>query len=161
VALALAAQFRNEANGAHSMNRCGAILLSVVFCVTLVGMCAVLPLAAAAVEAGIGRCGYFGARVSPMTVGFAASLGMNQPYGAIIKRSVPGGPAARAGIEAYDVVTAINGTPLKSSRDFVPAISAIAPGTSVFLDLWRSRQFIQLRVVLGAKKCPAGVRGAI
>lgn len=133
-----------------------AFLFCVMFCVTFSSLAAVSPLAAQAVEAGIGRCGYFGARVSPMTVAFAASLGMNQPYGAIFHRPVPGGPAASAGIEAYDVVTAINGTPLKSWRDFSRTISAFAPGTSVFLDLWRSRQFIQVRVVLGAKKCPGG-----
>ena len=132
------------------MKRRGVFRFCIVLCVTATAW----PLAAQAVEAGAGRCGYFGARVSPMTRAFAASLGMNQPYGAIFQRPVPGGPAAGAGIEAYDVVTAINGTPLKSWRDFLPTISAFAPGTPVFLDTWRSGQFIQVRVVLGAKKCP-------
>jgi len=136
------------------MNRRGFVGLSFASAAAFFILAASWPDAARAVEAGIGTCGYFGARVSPMTRAFATSLGMNQPYGAIFHRPVPGGPAAHAGIEAYDVVTAINGTPLKSARDFVPTISAIAPGTSVFLDLWRSRQFIQVRVILGAKKCP-------
>jgi serine protease Do len=144
------------------MKRRGFVLLSLMICVVFFSLTAVWPRAAQAVEAGIGRCGYFGARVSPMTTAFATSLGMNQPYGAIFQRPVPFGPAASAGIEAYDVVTAINGAPLKSWRDFVPTISAFAPGTSVFLDLWRSRQFIQVRVILGAKKCPGGAaKGSI
>jgi len=107
----------------------------------------------AAQAQGSGMCGWIGVRVRPMTADFAASLGMVAPYGAIFERPRPDGPAAKAGIEAYDVLTAINGSPLRSWRDFAPTISAFAPGTTVALTTWRSKQLIDVRVVLGRSSC--------
>src|ERR1700752_2684147 len=72
-------------------------------------------------------CGWIGVQVSPMTRAFADSLGMAEPYGAIFDRPEPGSPAAIAGIEAGDVITAINGSPVMRSSDFATMIAAIAP----------------------------------
>jgi membrane-associated protease RseP (regulator of RpoE activity) len=66
----------------------------------------------------IDLCGWMGVAVSPMTAAFAQSLGMAEPYGAIFDRPEPGSPAATAGIEQGDVLTAINGSPLMRSSDF-------------------------------------------
>jgi serine protease Do len=104
-------------------------------------------------------CGSIGVQVRPMTATFADSLGMTTPYGALFRRPQPGGPAAQAGIEPYDVVTAINGVPLRSWRDFTGVISPIAPGTRIFLTTWRSKQLIQVPVVVAASKCSAAARG--
>jgi serine protease Do len=88
-----------------------------------------------------------------MTTAFAQSLGMAEPYGAILGRPRPGSAAAKAGIERYDVVTAIEGVPLQSWRDFAPAIARMAPGTVVHLTTWRSRQLTQKRVIVGPAGC--------
>jgi S1-C subfamily serine protease len=104
-------------------------------------------------SSAVNVCGWIGVGVDPMTVAFADSLGMTEQYGAIFKRPRPGGPAAKAGIEAYDVVTSINGAPLMDWRDFAPTISQMAPDTTVYLTTWRSRQMINVRVVLGAGRC--------
>ncbi len=98
-------------------------------------------------------CSWIGVRVSPMTPDFAASLGMSEPYGAIFGRPGPGSPAAKAHIEAYDVVTAINGSPLRSWRDFAPTIAAFAPDTTIYLTTWRSKQLIDRSVILGRRSC--------
>jgi len=98
-------------------------------------------------------CGWMGVQVSPMTTPFAESLGMAEPYGAIFERPEPNSPAAAAHIEAGDVLTAINGSPLMRSSDFAGIISAIAPGTSVYLDTWRDRQAMQVTVILGSAPC--------
>ncbi len=99
-------------------------------------------------------CGWAGVRVRPITRGFAQSLGMVQPYGAIFRGPRPGGPAAHAGIQAGDVVTAINGSPLARATDFAAIISRQAPGTTVYLRTWRDSQLIEVALVLGAAKCP-------
>jgi S1-C subfamily serine protease len=91
-------------------------------------------------------CGSIGVKVGPMTPAFANSLGITERYGAIFHRPRPGGPAAQAGIEALDVVTAINGAPLTSWRDFATAISTLAPGTVVHLTTYRNRELIDVRV---------------
>jgi predicted metalloprotease with PDZ domain len=99
------------------------------------------------------RCGWIGAQVSPITAPFAASLKMANPYGAIFSRPEPGGPAAGAGIQEGDVVTAIDGQPIEQARDFANMISMMAPGTTVYLDALRNGEAIQFKVILGSGPC--------
>jgi serine protease Do len=89
---------------------------------------------------GDAACGWIGVRVSPMTRAFADSLGMAEPYGSIFDQPEPGSPAAIAGIEAGDVVTAINGSPVMRSGDFATAIAAMAPNTTANLSTSRDGQ---------------------
>ena len=91
-------------------------------------------------QKGNDLCGWMGVAVSPMTAAFAESLGMAEPYGAIFDRPEPGSPAATAGIEQGDVLTAINGSPLMRSSDFAGIISMMAPGTSVYLTTSRDSE---------------------
>jgi predicted metalloprotease with PDZ domain len=105
-------------------------------------------------------CGWVGVRVSPMTTQFADSLGMVEPYGAIFDRPEPGSPAANAGIEPGDVITAISGSPLTDSSDFATIISAMAPGSMVYLITFRNGQMIEVRLVLGSSTCPDERHGA-
>ena len=105
-------------------------------------------------QSGNDLCGWMGVAVSPMTAAFAESLGMAVPYGAIFDQPEPGSPAANAHIEQGDVLTAINGSPLMRSSDFVEIISMMAPSTSVYLDTWRSGEFMQVTVILGSSECP-------
>src|SRR5262249_26472234 len=89
-----------------------------------------------------GVCGWIGVQVSPMTAAFADSLRMTEIYGAIFDRPEPGSPAARAHIEAGDLITAINGAKLVHPSDFATTIAQLAPGTMVYLTTWRDRQLI-------------------
>ena len=101
-------------------------------------------------------CGSIGVRVHPMTMTIADSLGMTTPYGAIFGRPARGSPAALAKIEAGDVITKINGSPLGDWRDFAPTIATMAPGTTVYLTTWRNRESTDVAVTLGYGKCPPG-----
>jgi len=49
----------------------------------------------------------------------------------------PGGPAAEAGVKAGDLIVAINGKQLGSSRDLIFQMRQVEPGDSVDLDLKR------------------------
>jgi serine protease Do len=102
---------------------------------------------------GGASCGWIGVQVRPMTAAFAESLGMTEIYGAIFDRPEPGSPAASAHIEAGDVLTAINGSRLVHASDFARIIAATAPGTTVYLDTWRDRQAMQVKLVLGSSQC--------
>jgi predicted metalloprotease with PDZ domain len=99
-------------------------------------------------------CGWLGVQVSPMTAAFADSLGMVERYGAISGQPEPNSPAAKAGIAEGDVITAINGSPLMSSNDFAAMISAMAPGSMVYLRTFRNGELIEVQAVLGSSTCP-------
>jgi serine protease Do len=60
--------------------------------------------------------GWLGAEVQPVTKGIADSLGMKKAEGAMVDGPQAGSPAAKAGVQTGDVVTALNGTPVKDSR---------------------------------------------
>ena len=98
-------------------------------------------------------CGWIGVGVSPMTKAFADSLGMAEPYGAIFDLPEPESPAAQAHIEQGDVLTSIDGVPLARASDFAGIISAMAPGTLVYLDTWRDGEARQVALVLGSAPC--------
>ena len=93
-------------------------------------------------------CGWIGVQVLPVNAEIAESLGMPEPYGAMFGEPAPNSPAARAGIQQYDVVTKINGSTLSRASDFAPIISALAPGTTVYLDTWRNRQPMEVKLVV-------------
>jgi serine protease Do len=86
-------------------------------------------------EKGSVTRGWLGVQIQPVTAGIAESLGMKQAEGAIVDEPQAGSPAANAGVESGDVITAINGTSVKDSRDLARKISTMAPGSSVKLDI--------------------------
>ena len=53
--------------------------------------------------------GYLGVEIQSVTPEIASSLGLKDAKGAIVANVVPGGPAAKAGFEQGDIVTAIDG----------------------------------------------------
>ena len=93
--------------------------------------------------------GWIGVQVQPVTADIADSLGLKQAQGAIVDAPQPNGPAAKAGIKSGDVITAINGTPVKDSRDLARRIGMMAPSTSVKFDIVRDGQSQSVSVTLG------------
>ena len=93
--------------------------------------------------------GWIGVQIQPVTADIADSLGMKQAQGAIVADPQAGGPAAKAGIEAGDVITALNGTPVKDSREVARKIGALAPGSAVKLDILRNGATKTVTVTLG------------
>jgi serine protease Do len=93
--------------------------------------------------------GWMGVQVQPVTAAIADSLGMSKPEGAIVAEPQAGSPAARAGIKAGDVITSVNGMPMKDSRDLARTIAGMAPGSSVKLGMWRNGQETNVTMSLG------------
>ncbi len=80
---------------------------------------------------------YIGVQVQPVTPGIAESLGMKKAEGALVDEAQADTPAAKAGIQAGDVITAVNGNAIKDSGQLAREISAMSPGSTVKLDVLR------------------------
>jgi len=93
--------------------------------------------------------GWLGVQVQPVTADIADSLGLKQARGALVDNPQADSPAAKAGIEAGDVITAVNGTDVKDSRDLARTISTMAPGTSVKLDVLHKGTSKTMTLALG------------
>ena len=95
--------------------------------------------------------GYMGATLQAVSQDMAPLLGLKEGKGAIVGQVVPNGPAAKAGLKAGDVVTAIDGTKVNSSEDLTMDVIAHAPGSSVTLDVVRNSQPMKVTVNLGQR----------
>jgi serine protease Do len=93
--------------------------------------------------------GWIGVQIQPVTDDMAESLGLNKAEGALVAEPQEGGPAAKAGIKAGDVIAAVDGRPVKDARDLAKRIGAMAPGASVKLDVIRNGSHQTLTFVLG------------
>jgi len=79
----------------------------------------------------IGDAGYLGVRVENLTAESGSSLGLGPNQGAFIASVMPGSPAARIGVPANSVVTAIDGHAVTSADSLGPLIHFHAPGQSI------------------------------
>ena len=77
--------------------------------------------------------GWIGVQIQPVTAEIADNLGLKTPHGALIAEPQANSPAAKAGIVAGDVITAVNGSPVKDARDLAKQIGNLAPGSSAKL----------------------------
>jgi S1-C subfamily serine protease len=64
---------------------------------------------------------------------------------------VAGGPAAQAGLQPGDIITAVDGTALDATHPLDLVMSQYGPGTSVKLDVLRNGQTTEATVVLGTR----------
>ena len=93
--------------------------------------------------------GWLGVQIQPVTATIADSLGLKKAEGALVAEPQDGSPAAKAGILSGDVITAVNGTPVKDARDLARTIGTIAPNATVKLDLIRGGQAKTISLTLG------------
>ena len=103
---------------------------------------------------------YLGVKVQPVSSDIADSLGMKHAEGAIVDQPMAGSPAAKAGITAGDVITAVNGKAVKDSRDLARTIGMMAPDTTVKLDVLHKGEQKTLTVTLTKLASNPGGKGA-
>jgi serine protease Do len=92
--------------------------------------------------------GWLGVQIQPVTAGIAESLGMKKAEGAMVDEPQKDSPALKAGIQAGDIITAVNGTPVKDARDLARTIGTMAPDSSVKLDIIRQGETKTLSLTL-------------
>jgi serine protease Do len=93
--------------------------------------------------------GWIGVQIQPVTKDIADSLGMKKAEGALVAEPQRGSPADKAGIESGDVITAVNGDPVKDARILARKIGALAPGEKVKLTTLRNGQEKTFELTLG------------
>jgi serine protease Do len=93
--------------------------------------------------------GWIGVQIQPVTTDIADSLGLKKAEGALVAEPQANGPAAKAGIESGDVITAVNGETVKDARELARTIGGIAPGNAVKLNVLHKGQDKVVNLTLG------------
>ncbi len=98
---------------------------------------------------------WIGVYYTPLTPALADENGVDVDYGALVGTNdgsdavFPGSPAEEAGLEAGDVITALNGEPIGADTDLSMAILPYGPGDTITLTVLRGAQTLELDVTLG------------
>ena len=95
-----------------------------------------------------------GVQVQELTRELAASFGLKEPRGALVAMVEEGGPAAKAGLQAGDIVLSLDGQPVQNSADLARFVASTKPGTTVAAEIWRKGQMVPLRITTAELVAP-------
>jgi serine protease Do len=95
--------------------------------------------------------GYLGVRIQPINDDLAASLGLPKNRGEFIQSVEPAAGAAKAGIQAGDVVTRVDGKEVKPDQTLSFIVANTAPGKTVAIDLIRNGKPMTVNAVVGKR----------
>jgi S1-C subfamily serine protease len=94
---------------------------------------------------------YLGVSLTPLTPPLARQLGVSATQGIAIVSVGEGSPAAAAGLQSRDVITAVDGTPIVDDSTFAEALNAHKPGDTVTLTVLRGQQQQDVQATLAER----------
>ena len=102
--------------------------------------------------------GRIGVQIAPVTKEVAESIGLGKPSGALVQNAEAGGPADKAGIEAGDIITKVDGKVVEKSGDLPRLIGNTKPGTKTTLQVWRRGSTKDVTVTVGEFEADKPIR---
>ena len=117
------------------------------------------------------RRGAIGVMVQDLTPDLAEALGLDVERGAVVTRVETDSPAQSAGLQAGDVIVAVNDSKVESSRDLRNAIGLVRVGAGLEVEVRRGAHRLRLDVRVGGAgsgnarsasvDAPPALRGAV
>ncbi len=102
--------------------------------------------------------GYLALVPQDLDENLAKALKLKSTEGALIGEVTAGGPADKAGIKSGDVITAVNGKPVRNSTELRTAVAEAHPGSAARITLLREGREMNLTVTLGERPKGRGGR---
>ncbi|MBK1658527.1 DegQ family serine endoprotease [Paracraurococcus ruber] len=93
--------------------------------------------------------GWLGVSMQRLDAELASALSIQAEKGVLIGGVERNGPAAKAGVQAGDVVTAVGDRAIRLPRDLAEAVAGVKPGQAVTLHLLRDGKPVEQHVTLG------------
>ncbi|MBX3607929.1 MAG: Do family serine endopeptidase [Piscinibacter sp.] len=91
-----------------------------------------------------------GVTVQELNQTLAESFGLARPDGALIAQVADGSAAQKAGLKPGDVITEVDGQPVRQSGQLSTLIGMKAPGERVALKVWRDKSAREFEAKLGS-----------
>jgi Do/DeqQ family serine protease len=92
--------------------------------------------------------GWLGVSLQPLSAELADSLGVPGKQGAVVASTMPGGPAAAAGLQQNDVILAFDKIPVEDYHHFQRLTAETRAGSKVVLQVLRKKKTIELPVTV-------------
>jgi serine protease Do len=90
--------------------------------------------------------GWLGVSIQEVTPDLAKQFGMKENRGALVSEVIPDSPAAAAGIQSGDIITAFNGKPVDSPSTLRNTVAQTLVGKAVKVEVLREKKSIALDV---------------
>ncbi|MFZ5843495.1 MAG: Do family serine endopeptidase [Pseudomonadota bacterium] len=103
------------------------------------------------VQHGEVRRGALGFSGNDMNRELAEALGVNQHQGVIVTEVSDRSPADRAGIKPYDIITALNGKPVRNRADLFNQLGLLPVDSTVTLELLRDNRRLTVQARLSGQ----------
>jgi S1-C subfamily serine protease len=94
---------------------------------------------------------FLGIAYTQVTPALAAQFDLPAKQGVVISQVMRGAPAARAGIQPKDVITAVDGQPIVDETTLGRALSQRKPGDRVQMNVARGSEQLTIDVTLGER----------
>jgi serine protease Do len=95
--------------------------------------------------------GYLGIQIQNIDYQHSQAFGLKSTDGALVTVVTPRTPAADAGVQHGDIVTAVDGRKVVSTRDLINYVSAKGPTASVTLTILRDNKTMDVKVKLSER----------
>jgi serine protease Do len=92
--------------------------------------------------------GWLGVSLQPLSPELAESLGVTGKSGAVVASTIPGGPAAAAGLQQNDVILAYDQTPVEDYHHFQRLTAETRAGNKVILQVLRKKKTLAVTVTV-------------
>jgi S1-C subfamily serine protease len=94
---------------------------------------------------------YIGATFDDLTPDLASQLGLSVSKGVLVAYVAPAGPAAKAGIQANDVITLFQGQKVSEASQLIKLLWQYNVGDSVKITYWRGGTEYNVSITLGQR----------
>ena len=92
--------------------------------------------------------GRIGVQIDQVTKDVAESIGLGKPMGALVRGVENASPADKAGVEAGDIITKVDGKAIEKHSDLPRLVGGIKPGTKIAVTVFRRGATKELTVTV-------------
>ena len=105
--------------------------------------------------------GWLGVSIQPLTPELATSFGLAGKHGALVAEVLgDDAPAAKAGLQAGDVIVSFNGKPVQSNTHLVRLVADVRPGETAAIEYYRDGELRTTSVTVAKRTIDTDVPAA-